>query len=105
MKKFFIILYGPMGGGKTTVAKILFKNLSRTAVVNWDELKWCITDFKPGDDTPMVLEVLEKILKTFMAYVLNIFLDGGFSRSERLTSFIRLAKQKKYKLFIYHFTA
>ena len=46
MKKFIVILDGPMGSGKSTVGELLAKKLRRTALVNEDKIKWFISDFK-----------------------------------------------------------
>lgn len=45
------------------------------------------------------------LAKSFMANDLNIIIDAGFARGERMAPFIKLAKQKKYTFLIYQFTA
>ncbi len=101
-----MILDGPMGAGKTTVTNILRHKLPRTAIIGWDTMKAMVSDFKNGpEDGSMLSKIQKDLILNFMNNNLNIIMDGGFARGERIKQFIQLAQRKEYKLLIYQFTA
>ncbi len=105
-KPYFIILDGPMGSGKTTVARLLFRRLLRTVLVTWDDLKAFVSDYGQGKDDKMILTGMQmSLVKSSIENGLNVIMDAGFARGERMTPFIRLAKQHNYSLLIYRFAA
>lgn len=105
-QKFFIILDGPMGAGKTSVTKLLRTKLSRTAIVGWDTTKAIISDFGTGaEDGKTLVSIQSDLVKSLIGHGMNIVMDAGFSRGGRMLPFIKIAKQKGYSLHIYQFTA
>lgn len=106
LKKVFIILDGPMGSGKTTTAKILHQRLPRTVFISWDELKGLISGYGQEKGDKMILANIQKSLViSGVENRLNILLDAGFAQGNRMMYFNRLAKQNKYALLVYQFTA
>lgn len=102
----FIILDGPMGSGKTTVAKLLFRRLPRTVLISWDDLKAFVSDYGQGtDDKVILMSMRRSLVKGSIENGLNVIMDAGFARGERMTPFIRLAKRNGYSLLIYRFIA
>ena len=107
MKKFIIILDGPMGSGKSTVGELLSKKLKRTALINEDKIKWFISDFKRCKrDNAITRSVLIEMAKEYSRQKINLIIAQGFSKTGRpLAPFIEIAKNSKSKLFIYHLDA
>jgi len=102
MKKFIIILDGPMGSGKSTIGEILWKKLKRTVLINEDKIKWFISDFKRSkQDNAIVRSVLIEMAKEYSKKNINLIIAQGFSKTNRpLTPFIKIAKRNKSKFLL-----
>ena len=106
MKQFFAIIDGPMGGGKTTVAKLLRNKLSRTAIIGKDRIKWFVSDFdRAPKDVAMTDRVVRAMCKEYIKNGLNIILDEGFMEKRCVLPYIELAKDNEMRLFMYQIEA
>ena len=107
MKKFIILIDGPMGSGKSTVGELLSKKLKRTALINEDKIKWFISDFKRSKrDNAIIRSVLIEMAREFSKKSINLIIAQGFSKTHRpVTPFAKIAKQNKSKIFMYHLDA
>lgn len=107
MKKFIIILDGPMGSGKSTVGAIIVKKLRRTALINEDKIKWFISDFRRSKrDNAIVRAVMIEMCKEYLKQGINLVITQGFLREKRpLSPFIAMSKKSKSKLLVYHLDA
>lgn len=102
MKQFMVLLDGPMGAGKTTVANVLHKKLARTAVVSRDRIKWFVSDFaRTREDNELADAVLFAMLKTYADHGLSIVIDHSFIQKGSMKPFVAFAKRKKLRLFSY----
>lgn len=105
-RNFLMLFDGPMGSGKSTIARLIKSKLKKTAIIDWDALKETISDYnQASEDKHKLLKVRLALTKIYINNDFNILLDGGFPRNDRIIPFIKLAKQKKLKLLIYQFTA
>ncbi|MBI4185873.1 AAA family ATPase [Candidatus Berkelbacteria bacterium] len=105
-KKFFVVIDGPMGAGKTTVAKLLHQKFKRTALLGIDRVKWAVSDFtRSSEDNAMTADVVLAMGREYLKHGLNIILDQGFMRKEFLHPYIQLAKKEKAHLLIYQLEA
>src|SRR3989338_1424432 len=95
-KKFFVVIDGPMGAGKTTVAKLLHQKIKRTALLGIDRVKWTVSDFsRSSKDNAMTADVVLAMCKEYLKHGLNIILDQGFMRKEFLNPYLQLAKKER----------
>jgi predicted kinase len=107
MKKFIVIIDGPMGSGKSTVGELLVKKFKRTALVNEDKIKWFISDFRRSiKDNSIVRAVLIQMCKEYLKQGISIIVAQGFLKGIRpLTPYIAMAKKNKARFIIYHLDA
>lgn len=106
MKKFLIIIDGPMGSGKTTIGKLLHKKLKRTARLSTDGIKFLLSDFERGErDNAITTSVLMQMYKEYVRQGINILLPQGFWKKEYIEPYIKFAKKNKLKTFIYQLEA
>ena len=102
MQQFLMIIDGPMGSGKTTIGKLLAKELPRTAMLSTDAIKFFISDFERGErDNAISAAVLREMCKEYIKQGLNVLLPQGFWKKEYLEPYINLAKENNLKLFVY----
>jgi len=105
-KSFIIILDGPMGTGKTTLAKLLHLKLNRTAFLSWDELKWLVNGLENNsEDKDLIAEIRFEMAKKMLTNGINVIIEGGFNKKERLDLYLELAKEQKLNLLGYYFSA
>jgi predicted kinase len=101
-----IIIDGPMGSGKTTIATLLNKKLKRTAHVGIDRIKFFVSDFKRDhDDNQMTLSVLLKMIDEYIKNGINILIAQGLYKKEHLDPYVKIAKKKNLRLFMYQLDA
>jgi len=107
MKKFIIILDGPMGSGKSTIGEMIAPKLKRTALVNEDKIKWFISDFRRSKrDNAIVRAVLVAMCKEYLRQGINLVVAQGFLKKKRpIAPFVAMAKKHKAALLIYHLDA
>ena len=108
-RQFLIILEGPMGSGKSTVAGLLKGKLTKTVVLGIDKIKWFQSDFKRGDiQNSKVEEVVYAMARTYLRQGFSVILENGFwkntLRAKYRNAYLRYAKRNKIKTFIYHLT-
>jgi len=104
MKKPFLVIFdGPMGAGKSTVAKLLQKKLKgKTALISLDNLKKIVSDYKL--DSILHLDLASKsgatMTNLYLKEGINVIVEKAFTREEFLKAFLKLIKGKP-KIFIY----
>ncbi len=101
-KPFLIVIDGPMGSGKTTLAKELHKKISSTSLISLDSLKPLVSEYKL--DSVKHLNMASKIgrvmTKEYLKNQINVIVEKAFTREEFLKEFIKGFKNKS-RLFIY----
>jgi len=108
MKKVKLILVdGPMGAGKTTVAQLLHKNLKYSALISLDPLKRLYSEFKSGDKKSLEIasDVGSAMAKTYLDKGINVIVEKAFTDRKFLTQFIKSSKTKNAKVYVYQIEA
>ncbi|MBU0999416.1 ATP-binding protein [Patescibacteria group bacterium] len=101
MKNNFILLIdGMTGAGKTTITKLLAKDLPRTAIVGMDKVKKFITDFERGErDNTVAKEVVLVMVKKYLELGLSVIVDQPFKNTEEIELFENLARENRINLY------
>lgn len=106
MKPYMIIIDGPTGSGKTTIASLLNKKLKRTAHLSIDRIKFFVSDFRRGaEDNAMTTAVLMKMITEYIEQGINLLIAQGFWKKEYMEPYIKIAKKNNLKLFVYQLEA
>ena len=69
-KTYIIVIDGQNGAGKTTTARLLHQRMPFTALINWNAIRKCISDFRP---TKKYHDLATKITLSMT----QIYLDNG----------------------------
>jgi len=102
----FILINGPMGSGKSTIAKLLKGKLKRTAVFGGDEIKWFVSDFKRSKkDNLISKKVVYRMCDEYLKNDIDVLLAQGFYSVDNADELLRLAKKHKCNSRFYHLTA
>ncbi len=105
-KHFFVIIEGPMGSGKTTIAEILHKQLKRTAFLGIDRIKFFLSDFtRNAEDNKLAANVVHTMVRSYLEQGCNILLPQGMWKKEYLEPYLALAKEFNVDVFMYQLEA
>ncbi|MCK5321560.1 zeta toxin family protein [Candidatus Pacearchaeota archaeon] len=100
-----IIIDGPIGSGKSTVANLLHKKMKRTAIVRLDRIKHLFSDYiGSSEDQQLSADVGKAMTKEYIKNDINVIVEKAFTREEFLKSFIEKI-EKKSKVYIYQLHA
>lgn len=102
-KPFLIILDGPMGGGKSTIAKLLHDKIKdKTALISLDSLKRIVSGYKLDSYEHINLAAKTGVAMTnlYLKEGINVIVEKAFTKEEFLKSFLNLIKTKS-NIFIY----
>src|SRR3989304_5550709 len=92
----FIVIDGPMGSGKTTVAGLMHPKLKRTALVGVDRIKWFVSDFRrTKKDNAVAREALLAMCEAYLKNGIDILLAQGFVNQGGMAPFLKLAKRMR----------
>ena len=106
MKKFIIIINGPAGAGKSTIAHAIWKKIPRTAIISLDEIKWLISDYKSNNfDLTLASSVGLAMTKVYINKKTNVIIEKAFCDYKYVEPFVKLSKKFKSKLLIYNLEA
>ena len=97
-RQFVVIINGPAGSGKTTIAKELWQRLPRTALICLDDIKWAISDC--GDqDLDTASAVGQAMVKKYLEAGLNVIIEKAFLKAEYVKPFVDIAEQSKATVY------
>lgn len=107
MKPKLIIIDGPMGAGKSTVAKLLHKKLKYSALISLDRIKHIISGVKVDDLEHLQLasEIGATITKEYLKRDRNVIVEKAFTQDKYLKKFLKLINYNTKKTFIYQIEA
>ncbi len=104
MNRFVIVIDGPMGAGKTTVAAMLHKKLKRTAHIGLDRIKWFISDFKRvPKDNEIVRSVVTAMAEEYLKQGISVIIEQGM-RKERIDALKKIAGKHHARFLAYQLT-
>jgi len=105
-KQFLLLIDGPMGGGKSTVAELLKGRLEKVLFTGLDRLKWSIAGFdRSPEENRLVAHLVEAITRTALKDGISVCVEQGFLRAEYIEPFIRIAKELNVEILIYQIEA
>ncbi len=100
MNKFLLIIDGPMGAGKTTVAKILHEKIKYTAHIGLDRIKWLVSGFqRTPEENEMTRSVVLAMTEEYLHQGISVILEQGMKK-EQLGVYKKLAKKYKANYLI-----
>ncbi len=103
---FVIIIEGPMGSGKSTIASILHSQLPRTALLGTDKIKDVISDFNKSDeDYYLATTIMLAMARIFLENKFSLLIPQAFLKKEYADPFIKIAEEFNVKLHFYHLHA
>ena len=104
-KLFLILIDGPMGSGKTTVAKILHEKLKRTAHIGLDRVKRYISDFKKNPhDNNISRNIVLAMTQEYLRQDINVIIEQGMKKYE-IENFKKAAKKYNAHCFVFQLEA
>lgn len=97
-----IIIDGPMGAGKTTLAKLMHPKLERTALLSFNCIKWLVSDFCRNEkNNALATKVVVGMCAHYFENGLSVILEREFKRAYFMKPFLELAKNKHVPCFVY----
>jgi shikimate kinase len=106
MDRFMVLITGPPGSGKSTIGKLVHKQVKNTAHIGVDRIKWFVSDFKRSPKQNAVARsVCMSMCKEYVAQGVNLLITQGLYKEKLVEPFIQLAKKNKMSVFVYQFSA
>ncbi|HJZ18932.1 MAG TPA: AAA family ATPase [Candidatus Nanoarchaeia archaeon] len=110
MKAFLIVIDGPMGAGKTTVAEALHKKLHKigrlNALISLDRLKRIVSGYKMDSKIHLNLssDIGIAMTKEYLKKNIDVIVEKAFTKGEYLESFIKTLNGRA-KILVYQLEA
>lgn len=105
MKKFLVIIDGPMGSGKTTVSKMLHERLEGTARVALADVKRFISGFeKDHTYNKISQEVILSMVDEYLKRGINVIVEWAMKK-ERGETFMEISKKHDVRCLFYQLDA
>ena len=101
-----IVIDGPMGAGKTTVAKLLHKKLISSAHIGHDRTKFFVSGFdRTPKENAIAGAVVLAMCSTYLKHGVSVILEQGHKRGELMRPYLRLAKRMKVLVHVFQIEA
>ncbi len=97
----FILLNGPMGSGKSTVAHLLGKKLRRTAVIEIEDVRRLVLK----EDNLLAWKIIYRMCDEYLRNHVSVLLQQTVASREMANRFLRLAKKHRCIIRFYHLRA
>jgi predicted kinase len=98
----FILFNGPMGSGKSTVATVLANQLSKTAILEIEDIRRLVTG---NEDNLLAWKVIYRMCAEYLKNGVSILLKQAVASEDFVDRFVRLAKKHRCVIGVYHFRA
>ena len=98
---FMVVIHGPMGSGKTTLADLLHDEIADTAHFGADHIKWLVSDFKNVPSHTQVAKNMVPIMaEGYLKQGINLILEQAFSETE-IKTLEEIAKRHSAQFLVY----
>lgn len=105
-EQFLLLIDGPMGGGKSTVADLLKSRLENVLFTGLDRLKWSIAGFdRSPEANKLVAHLVESLTRTALEEGISVCVEQGFMRAEYMEPYLAMAKEFGVKPLVYQVEA
>ena len=106
VQPFLAVITGPMGAGKTTVAKIVHEKMPGLALVGRDKIKWFVSHFNRTEEQNKVAKaVLLVMVHEYLKQGVSVLVDEGMMRPGAMDPFIAVAQESKVPFFVFQIEA
>lgn len=95
----FILLNGPMGVGKSTIAKLIAPKLKRTALIKIENIRELVTGV---EDNSLAWNVIYRMCDEYFKNGVSVLLEQTVASEEIVNKFLRLAKRHNCNISFYH---
>jgi len=98
MKKFILIINGPICAGKSTVSELLLSNIPNSFRVSWDKIKWFVGGYNKEKHREVTYRLTLALAKQAISEGFSLIVDGNgrFSKNS-VDEYKIMAKKNKYK--------
>src|SRR3990167_9121135 len=103
-KLFLLLIDGPMGVGKTTVAKLIHEKRSGIAHIGMDRIKKFVSGPKKKAHRNTSKEILKLMTEEYLKSKINVIVEGTLTAS-RIEKYRKLAKRRGARFFVYQLEA
>jgi predicted kinase len=105
-KPFLAIITGPMGAGKTTIAKIVHEKMPGVALVGRDKIKWFVSHFnRTPEENRVAREVLMAMIREYLKQGVSVMTDEGLMQPGAIDPFIAVATESQVPFFVFQIEA
>ena len=103
----FILLNGAIGSGKSTIVDILKTKLKRTAILEIEDIRQLISDYKQGkkEDNSLSWKIIYRMCDEYFKNGVSVLLKQTVCSQEIVNKFLRLATKSKCNIYFYHLQA
>ena len=102
----FILLNGPIGSGKSTIANLLKSKLKRTAILSVEDIRQLISDFKYNkEDYLLTWKIIYSMCDEYFKNGISVLLEQSYCSKDNVNQFLHLAKKHKCVIGFYHLYA
>lgn len=104
-KPFVVVIHGPMGSGKTTLADLLHDEIVDTAHFGADHIKWLVSDFRNvPSHTQVAKNMVPVMAEGYLKQGINLILEQAFTKEE-IASLEEIAKKYDAQFYVYGLSA
>ena len=97
----FVLINGPMGSGKSTIARLLGKKLKRTAIIAIEDVRRLVLK----EDNGLAWKVIYRMCDEYFRNHVSVLLQQTVASQEIVNQFLRLAKRRRCIIRFYHLQA
>ena len=106
-KLHFILLNGAIGSGKSTIGDILEKKLKRTVILEIEDVRQFMSDYRQGkkEGNDLAWKIIYRMCDEYLKNKTSVLLKQTACSQELVDKFLRLAKKYKCIIGFYHLQA
>ena len=102
----FILLNGAIGSGKSTIANLLKEKLKRTAIIEIEDVRHLISDYRYGkEDNNLAWNIIYTMCKEYFINGVSVLIKQTVCSQDMVDRFLMLAKKHRCMIGFYHLQA